>query len=162
MPRGDNFRIREDDPRVRRLFAAMLKAGDLGEAAKASGMSPKAAARILREEGIEVRPVPKRRRPPSGTTHRVESSLAHGGTAKAAAEAAGVDPSTVSKLMKRSGMSVRELKEARWLRVEGIVARLVARGRTEKDACRRCRVSYAAFMKRKSRRLAAEDRSTDA
>lgn len=159
MPKG--VRIPDDDPRVSRFFREMAKGKRVVEACEVSGLHRGTGLRLLREEGIDPKVEP-RRFIPEDAGHRIEQLVSHGGRAMAGAEAAGFAKSTVTKLMQRRGTPVRELKRQWWERAERAVAWLVGKGRTERDACKRCGVPYMAFMKRKSRRLAAEGRPTGA
>lgn len=155
-------RIPDDDPRVSRFFREMAKGKRMVEACAASGLHRGTGLRLLREEGIDSKVEP-RQFISEDAGHRVEELVSHGGKAVFAAEATGFDKSTITRLMQRRGTPVRELKRQWWERAERAVAWLVAKGRTERDACKRCGVPYMAFMKRKSRRLEAPDgRLTDA
>lgn len=158
MPRGDNRRIRDDDPRLVTVFKLAAKGRPRSEIVRESGLSVGAVARVLGEEGIDVRVRP-RGRPPEGIESRTEAFVSGtGGHASDVAAKAGVHRSTVSRRMAKAGMPVRELKRMWWERVERIVARLVARGRTEKAACLRCKVDYNRYKKRMERkRKAAQD-----
>ena len=155
MPRGDNKRIKDADPRLTAVFRLAAKGRPLGEIVRVSGMSRHAVARVLGEEGIEVR-VRRRGRPPEGIEFRTEAFVSGtGGHASDMADKAGVHRSTVSRRMAKAGTPVRELKRMWWERVERIVARLVARGRTEKAACLRCKVDYNRYKKRMERKSRA-------